>query len=51
MVHDEGVFCVPEDQAEECLREAEEVFSIPPPWCSDMPVSGEGVISQEWRKP
>jgi DNA polymerase len=51
LVHDEGVFCVPEDHAEACLKEAEEVFCIPPPWCQDMPVAGEGVISQEYRKP
>ena len=51
LVHDEGVFCVPEDRAEECLKEAEEVFCIPPPWCLDLPVAGEGIISQEYRKP
>jgi DNA polymerase len=51
MVHDEGVFCVPEDQAEDCLKEAERVFSIPPAWCADLPVAGEGVITQEYRKP
>lgn len=51
LVHDEGVFCVPEDRAEACLAESEEVFCIPAPWCQDMPVAGEGVISQEYRKP
>jgi hypothetical protein len=51
MVHDEGVFCVPEDQAEDCLKEAERVFSIPPAWCADLPVAGEGIITQEYRKP
>lgn len=51
LVHDEGVFCVPEEQSQECLEEAEAVFCVPPPWCSDLPVAGEGVISQEYRKP
>lgn len=51
MVHDEGVFSVPAELAEECLREAEEIFKVPPPWCPDLPCSGEGIITQEYRKP
>lgn len=51
MVHDEGVFCVPEERAESCLADAESVFSRPPAWCPDLPVSGEGVICTEYRKP
>jgi hypothetical protein len=51
LVHDEGVFCVPEEKSQECLTEAELVFSVPPPWCPDLPVAGEGIISQEYRKP
>ncbi len=51
MVHDEGVFSVMSELAEECLREAEKVFKVPPPWCPDLPCSGEGIITQEYRKP
>jgi DNA polymerase len=51
MVHDEGVFCVLEELAEECLREAEEIFGIPPSWCPDLPCAGEGIITKEYRKP
>lgn len=51
MVHDEGVFCVPEDRAESCLADCESVFSRPPVWCSDLPVAGEGIITTEYRKP
>jgi DNA polymerase len=51
MVHDEGVFCVPENKAESCLADAVSVFKRPPAWCPDLPVSGEGTICQEYRKP
>ena len=51
MVHDEGVFCVPSDMAERCLADAISVFGVPPAWCPDLPVAGDGVITKEYRKP
>jgi DNA polymerase len=50
MVHDEGVFCVPEDKAEEVLTFAVQQFSIPPEWAPDLPVSAEGKISDYYQK-
>lgn len=43
-VHDEAVLCVPEDQAEECLKFSLECFSQPPKWWPLLPVAAEGGI-------
>lgn len=51
VVHDEGIFCVPTRSAKKCLREAEAAFAVPPDWCPDLPVAGEGIISREYVKP
>ncbi len=51
IIHDEGIFCVRTRSAKKFLKIAEKVFAQPPDWCLDLPVSGEGIISQEYVKP
>ncbi len=51
IVHDEGVFCVKKRQAKTLLHKAEAAFATPPHWCLDLPVAGEGVISDKYIKP
>ena len=50
MVHDEVILCVPEDQAEEALKETLIAFHTAPDWCSDLPVAGEGGITDFYKK-
>jgi len=50
MVHDEVILCVPEDDAEQALKETLEAFHTAPDWCSDLPVAGEGGITNYYRK-
>ena len=50
MVHDEVILCVPEDQAEQALKETLEAFHTAPDWCSDLPVAGEGGITDYYKK-
>lgn len=40
--HDEGLFLIPETEANDRLKRAIEVFSTPPAWCSDVPLAAEG---------
>lgn len=49
-VHDECVFVVPESDAEECLKIAEEAFKSAPSWATGIPVQGEGHISDCYDK-
>ena len=48
-VHDEVVLCVPNEQAEEALQVAYEVFATAPPWAPDLPVEGEGSILDTYQ--
>lgn len=50
MVHDEAVFVVPEDKAEEALAIADTCFKENPPFMKDMPCQGEGHISDCYDK-
>lgn len=50
LVHDEVVLCVPEHQAEQALADTLEAFHTPRPWCPDLPVAGEGKISDYYAK-
>ena len=50
MVHDECVLVVPEDDAEDCLKLAEEAFRSAPSWATGIPVQGEGHISDCYDK-
>lgn len=50
MVHDEAVFIVPEDLAEDYLAVAEECFKSAPSWATGIPVQGEGHISDCYDK-
>jgi len=40
--HDEGLFLVHESEAKNHLKRAIKVFSTPPKWCQDVPLSAEG---------
>lgn len=46
--YDEGVWHVPEDQAEACLDDALTWFRTAPPWMPGLPLTGEGVISDDY---
>lgn len=46
--YDEAVFHVPEDAAEDCLKDALDVFKTPPPFAPGLPVIGEGIISDDY---
>lgn len=50
MVHDEVVLCVPEREADQALKDALEAFHTPRSWCLDLPVAGEGKISDYYVK-
>lgn len=50
MVHDEAVFVVPEDKAEEALKIADECFRTSPPFMEGIPCKGEGHISDCYDK-
>lgn len=50
MVHDEAVFVVPEDKAEEALAIADACFKENPPFMKGMPCQGEGHISDCYDK-
>jgi hypothetical protein len=43
--HDEGVFCVPEDRADEVLAFAKTVMGNAPSWAPDLPVAAKGDIA------
>lgn len=40
--HDEAVMCVPEEQAEECLRFSLQTMRMPPAWIVGLPLDAEG---------
>lgn len=48
MAHDESVFLVPEDQAEQCKKDAEAAFSTTPAGYEGMPLVGEAIISDDY---
>lgn len=48
--HDEAVLEVDADRAEEGLREAIEVLTIPPDWAPDLPLAAEGGIYDHYTK-
>ena len=50
MVHDEAVFVVPEDKADEYLKTAQECFEMCPPFMPNIPCTGEGHISDCYDK-
>lgn len=50
MVHDEAVFVIPEDKAEEALSIADECFKTCPPFMQGLPCQGEGHISDCYDK-
>jgi DNA polymerase len=49
-VHDEIVAEEPEETAEDCLRYMQECMSISPIWAPDLPLGGEGYISDFYKK-
>jgi len=50
LVHDEVIMCVPNHQAEQCLRDATEIMSIPPDWNPKIPLASEGKITERYIK-
>lgn len=50
LVHDEGLFIVPEDQAEQALTYGLECFAEAPEYCRTLPVAGEGSVAKQYSK-
>lgn len=50
LVHDELVCCVRERSAEKCMRIMMKAFHTPPVWLPDLPVAGEGGITDHYVK-
>lgn len=48
MSHDEIVFCVPEEKAEKCLRDAIAVMKVAPAWAKGWPLDAEGGIGESY---
>jgi hypothetical protein len=48
--HDEAVFLLPEDFAEEGLKNILSIFSQPPPWFPEFPAAAEGAIRKSYCK-
>lgn len=49
-VHDEGVFEVPEDDADRARKEIPQLLSEPMPWCADWPIKAEGGLLTRYQK-
>lgn len=49
-VHDEGVFVVEDEHAEEAKRIADKAFSTAPDWAADLPVAGTAKILKRYGK-
>ncbi len=50
MVHDEVILCVPTSQAKKALKDTLETFHTPPLWAPDLPVAGEGGVTDYYQK-
>ena len=49
-IHDEVVCLVKEEEAEAKLAQIIEIMSIPPAWCSTLPLAAEGSLSKVYKK-
>lgn len=49
-VHDEIICCVPDSRAEECYEFMLDTLETPPPWCPEIPLRAEGIISENYSK-
>ena len=49
-VHDEAVYCVPDEHTQDVKREAEAAFARAPGWADGLPLRGEAKISKEYSK-
>jgi DNA polymerase len=49
-VHDEAVFCVPEDEAEQCVQDVIAAFKQPLAWCRSLPLNAAGGYHQSYGK-
>lgn len=49
-VHDEIVAEEPDNLADDVLRYMQEIMAISPDWAKDLPLSGEGYVSQYYKK-
>lgn len=49
-VYDELVACVPDEQAQEAEAFMLSVLKSAPPWCADLPLDAESIVSQSYDK-
>ena len=47
-VHDEVVACVPEQAVGKCIEFMEKAMSVPPSWCSDLPIACEAAYGDSY---
>jgi len=47
-VHDEVVACVPEVAVGKCVEYMEKAMSVPPSWCSDLPIACEAAYGDSY---
>jgi DNA polymerase len=47
-VHDEVVACVPEAAVGKCVEFMEKAMSVPPSWCSDLPIACEAAYGDSY---
>jgi len=50
MVHDEVILCVKKKKKKKAFKETVEAFHKPPVWAPDLPVAGEGGITDYYQK-
>ena len=50
MVHDEVILCVPTREAKKAFDKTLEAFHEPPKWAPDLPVAGDGGITDYYQK-
>jgi DNA polymerase I-like protein with 3'-5' exonuclease and polymerase domains len=50
LVHDEIVFLIPENDADDALKHGLDILGQPPSWCSDLPLEVEGAYAPNYIK-
>lgn len=51
LVHDEVVYLIPENEAEEGVRYGIDCLSEPPTWCEGLPIGADGGYAKHYAKP
>jgi DNA polymerase bacteriophage-type len=49
-VHDEGIWEVPDEEADALLKDIEEYIVLGPPWAAGLPMKGEGFVTKRYGK-